>query len=201
MYCQIVYLRGCLPRRIRYALTELPEILDGTYKRTLREINHANWELAHYLLQFIAVASRPLHIQELADVLAFDFEARPIASLNKSWRLENLASSVLNICSSLVSIVNLDGSQVIQFSHFTVKEFLTSTCLTETSDIITRRYHISMTSAHTLAAQACLGILLHLDKNITRDGLQKVPRAKYAARHWFDHALRSEEHTSELQSP
>ena len=188
MYCQIVYLRGCLPRRIRHALTELPETLDDTYKRTLREINHANWELAHHLLQCIAVASRPLRVQELADVLAFDFEAGPIARFYSTWRLENPAYTVLNTCSSLVSIVNLDGSQVIQFSHFTVKEFLTSTRLAETSDVITRRYHISMISAHTLAAQACLGILLHLDKDITRDGLQKLPLVEYAARHWFDHA-------------
>ena len=69
-----------------------------------------------------------------------------------------------------------------------MKDFLTSTRLAETSDIIIRRYHISMTSAHTLAAQACLGILLHLDEDITRDCLHKFPLAEYAARHWLDHA-------------
>jgi hypothetical protein len=29
-----------------------------------------------------------------------------------------------------------------------------------------------MTPAHTIVAQACLGILLDLDENITRDGLE-----------------------------
>ena len=45
-----------------------------------------------------------------------------------------------------------------------------------------------MTPAHTLVAQTCLGVLLHLDPNITRDSLTTFPLAKYAAEHWFEHA-------------
>jgi hypothetical protein len=45
-----------------------------------------------------------------------------------------------------------------------------------------------LTPSHTLVAQACLGILLHLDENITEDGLEKFPLAEYAAEHWVDHA-------------
>jgi hypothetical protein len=46
-----------------------------------------------------------------------------------------------------------------------------------------------MTPAHTLAAQACLGILLHLDKNVVdQDSLEKYPLVEYAAEHWADHA-------------
>jgi len=134
------------------------------------------------------VASRPLRVEELAEFLAFDFKAGPIPKFHEDWRLKDPANEVLSTSSSLLSIVNVGGSSVIQFSHISVKEFLTSTRLAETSDIITRRFHISMTPAHTLAAQACLGILLHLDKNITRDGLQKFPLAKYASRYWVDHA-------------
>jgi len=33
-----------------------------------------------------------------------------------------------------------------------------------------------------------LGILLHLDKDVTRDTLAKFPLAEYAAEHWFEHA-------------
>ena len=77
---------------------------------------------------------------------------------------------------------------VIQFSHYSVKEFLTSTRLAEATDNILRRYHVSMTPAHTLAAQACLGTLLHLDEDVvTRDSLEKWPLAGYAARHWIYH--------------
>src|SRR5260221_8215756 len=52
-----------------------------------------------------------------------------------------------------------------------------------------RQYHVSMPFAHTLDAQACLGILLHLDNGITRDSLQAFPLAEYAAEHWIGHAL------------
>jgi len=58
----------------------------------------------------------------------------------------------------------------------------------EKCDNLPCRYHISMTPAHTLVAQACLGMLLHLDQNITRDSLPRFPLAEYAAEHWFEHA-------------
>ena len=188
VYCQVVYLRGCHPGRIRHALTELPETLDETYERTLREINKADWELAHRLFQCVAVASRPLRVDELAEFLAFEFKAGSIAKFHEGWRLEDPVDAVLSTCSTLLTPVNINGSAVIQFSHFSVKEFLASTRLAAADDEVLRRYHISMTPAHTLVAQACLGILLHLDEAITRDELENYPLTEYAARHWFEHA-------------
>jgi len=188
VYCQVVYLRGCHPGRIRHALSELPETLDETYERTLREIHKADWDLAHRLFQCVAVASRPLRVEELAEFLAFDFNAGPIAKFQEGWRLEDPVDGVLSTCSTLLALVNFDGSPVIQFSHFSVKEFLTSARLAEEVDGILRRYHISMTPAHTLVAQACLGILLYLHTNITRYDLKKYPLTEYAAPHWFEHA-------------
>ena len=189
VYCQIVYLRGCLPGRIRHALDALPETLDGTYDRALRDIDEANWEPAHRLLQCVAVAFRPLHVEELAEILSFDFETGPIPRFHEDWCLEDPIDAVLSTTSSLLAIVDDWGSPVIQFSHFSVKEFLTSTRLSRTNDIICRRYHISMTPAHTLIAQSCLGILLHLDINVvTRDSLGDYPLVEYAARHWVGHA-------------
>jgi hypothetical protein len=99
------------------------------------------------------------------------------------------------LCSSLSS--RGSGPPVIQFAHFSVKEYLTSTRLAETKDIISR-FHVSMTPAHTIVAQACLGVLLHLDENITRDSLKDFPLAKYAAEHWVDHA-RFENVSSKVQ--
>src|SRR5579863_6000328 len=45
-----------------------------------------------------------------------------------------------------------------------------------------------MTPAHALVAKACLGILLHLDKDLTTSTLPKFPLAEYAAEYWFEHA-------------
>jgi ankyrin repeat protein len=191
----VVYICDCIPAGIQHALAELPETLDETYQRILQRINKANWEFAHRLFQFVAVASRPLRVEELAELLAFEFEAGQIPKFHEGWRLEDPVDAVLSTCTSLLAIV--DGERpfgkVIQFSHFSVKEFLISTRLAETRDINPRRYHVSMTPAHTLVAQACLGILLHLGKGvITSDSLGNFPLAKYAAEHWADHA-RSED--------
>jgi len=171
-----------LPARIQHALADLPETLDETYERTLGEINKADWEFAHRLFQFVAVASRPLRAKELAELLAFDFKAGQIPKFREGWRLEDPVDAVLSACSSLLAVVDVEGLPVIQFSHFSMEEFLTSARLAEASNIIHRRYLVSMTPAHTLASQARLGTLLHLNKDvITRDGLEDYPLAKYAA--------------------
>ena len=195
VYCQLVYICGCMPARIRHALAYLPETLDETYERTLREINKADWEFAYHLLQFVAVAVRPLLVEELAELLAFDFKAGPIPKFHTDWRVEDPIDAILSTCPSFLAIVDssIFGShrKVVQFSHFSVKEFLTSTRLAEANDIFLRRYHVSQTPAHTLAAQACLGYFLHLDKGVTSDSLRKLPFTYYA-KFWVDHA-RSEE--------
>ena len=164
--------------------------LDETYERTLREINNANWEPAHRLLQCVAVAFRPLRVEELADLLAFDFEKRPTPTFHEDSREVDPLHAVLSTCSTLLDVVKVGGSTIIRFSHFSVKEFLTSSRLATARNEISRRYHVSMIPAHTLSAQACLGILLHLNKNGTEaeDILQKFPLARYAALHWVDHA-------------
>ena len=66
MYCQGVYLRGCLPECLRYAVAELPEMLDETHEleRTLQKINKPDRGLAHRLVQCAAVAFRPLRVEE-----------------------------------------------------------------------------------------------------------------------------------------
>ena len=133
------------------------------------------------------MAARPLHVEELADILAFDLEVESTPVFRAERRSEDPLHTVLSTCSSLLAIVDVDDSRVVQFSHFTVKEYLTSARLAETKDTISR-FHVSMTPAHTIVAQACLGALLHLDENITEDSLKDFPLAEYAAEHWVDHA-------------
>jgi ankyrin repeat protein len=188
--CQVVHICDCVPARLPKALAELPKSLDETYERALQRIKEANWEFAYNMFQFVSVAYRPLRVKELADLLAFDFEpeARSIPKFDKDWRLEDPVYAVLSTCTTLLAVVNDGGSPLIQFSHFSVKEFLTSPRLSKATDFISRRYHISMTPAHTLVARACLGILLHLDKDVNRDSPEDAPLAEYAAEHWVDHA-------------
>ena len=106
---------------IRHALAQLPETLDETYERTLREINKADWEFAHRLFQFVAVAVRPLSVEEVAELLAFDFKAGPIPKFHTDWRVEDPMDAILSTCPSFLAIV--DGrifdprTKVVQFSR------------------------------------------------------------------------------------
>ena len=195
MYCQLAYLRHCLPGRIRRALDELPKSLDETYERTLEDIGDQNWEYAHRLFQCVAAASRPLRVEELAEFLAFDFESESTPEYLENWRPEDPGHAVLSTCTSLLTVV--DGSRVIQFAHFSVKEYLVSTRIAKAKDTVSR-FQVSMTSAHTIVAQVCLGTLLHLDESITETGLKKYPLAEYAAKHWIGHS-QFEEVSANLQ--
>ena len=192
VYCQLDFLRRCLPQRIRHALKELPETLDKTYERALQRIGSANWEFAHRLFQCVAVASRPLRVEELAEFFAFDFGAGSIPDFDPGWRPENPRDAVLSICSSLLMVVNIDDSpvKVIQFSHFSVKEFLTSERIANAKGTVSR-FKVLVEPAHTAMAQACLALLLKLSSNSNKSTIQSIPLAHYAAQHWVDHASHS----------
>ena len=172
-------------------LKELPETLDKTYERILRDINKANWDLAHRLLQCLTVAVRPLRVAELAEVLAVDFGTGyrgGKSKLNTDWRWEDQQEAVLSTCSSLISVVDERGGQVVQFSHFSVKEFLTSSRIVGSSADVSR-FHILLEPAHASLAKACLGVLLRLGELVVGDKVKgKFPLARYAAKHWVEHA-------------
>ena len=168
-------------------MNELPESLDGTYERILREIRKPNQGHAHQLLQCLVAAVRPLRVEELAEVLAFDFNAEGTPRLNPGWRWEDQEEAVMSACLSLVMIVKDGDSRIVQFSHFSVKEFLTANRLAEPIRDVSR-YHIRLEAAHTILAQACLGVLLRLDDRVDRDKIKTFPMALYAAQYWPTHA-------------
>ena len=190
-------LRHCLPSSVQRTLDELPKSLDGTYERVLREIKKPNRDHALRLLQCLVVTIRPLRVSELAEVLAVDFDAEGMAKLNAGWRWEDQEQALLSSCSSLISIVGDsdghdddrdDDSRAVQFSHFSVKEFLISPHLaTPNRDV--SYYHIDLERAHVIMAQACLSVLLRSDVHVDHDGIiDNSPLAKYAAEHWTTHA-------------
>jgi ankyrin repeat protein len=176
---------------VRRTLDELPESLDETYERVLKEIKKPNRDHARRLLQCLVVAIRPLQVEELAEVLAVDFDnADGIPKLNPKWRWEDEEQALLASCSSLIIIVESGESRVVQFSHFSVREFLTSTRLaTSSGDVL--RYHIALEPAHTILGQACMSILLRSDDRDEQSGNgvgDNSPLARYAAEHWVAHA-------------
>jgi hypothetical protein len=127
-------------------------------------------------------------VEELAEVLAVNFDdAEGIPKLNPGWRWEDQEQALLTSCSSLIVIVDTGNSRIVQFSHFSVKEFLTSARLaTSTQDV--SRYHIVLGPAHMILAQACLSVLLRLDNLVEDSSIEDFPLAGYAVEHWVRHA-------------
>ena len=180
-------LRHCFPANLRRTLEELPKSLDETYKRILNEINNANRVHAYRLLQCLMVALRPLRVEELAEVLAFDLTVGGIPRLNTDWRWEDKEEAVLSACSSLVSEIIDGGSRFVQFSHFSVKEFLTSNRLASCTEEVSH-FHIPVEPSHAILAQACLGVLLCLDEHTDKDSVKSIPLYQYANEYWVGHS-------------
>jgi hypothetical protein len=188
VYCQLDNLRRCMPSSIRKSLNELPITLDETYERTLQGVPKQKWQHAHRLFQCLVAAIRPLRVEELAEIFTIEFGSNVALSLVEGWRPEDPEEAVLSTCSTLISIIGDKGSKIVQFSHFSVKEFLTSDRLQTTHVENVRQYYIPLEPAHTLLAQACLTVLMQLDENVDRKRLETFALAFYAAVHLVDHA-------------
>jgi ankyrin repeat protein len=177
-----------MPPSIRKALNELPTTLDETYERALQEIPKEKRMYAHRLFQCLVVAIRPLRVEELAELFTIEFGADAGPNLKAGWRPENAEDAVLSACSTLIAIIENDGSKVVHFSHFSVKEYLTSDRLRTSEMGNIRDYHIPLDAAHTVLARACLTVLLQLDENVDKKRLKTFHLAFYASQHWVDHA-------------
>ena len=151
--------------------------------------NTPNWAKSRqFACHLPDVAVRPLLVEELAEVLAVDFDdAEGIPRLKPDWRWEEQELALLSACSSLIAIVQAGRSRVVQFSHFSVKEFLTSPRLAIASGEVSN-YHIDLEPAHTILGQACLGVLLQIRDDVEGCTPEDHPLARYAAEHWTTHA-------------
>jgi hypothetical protein len=187
-YCQLDTLSRCLPPDIPQTLNELPDTLDDMYMQTFKRISKQKQHHAHRLLQCLVAAIRPLRVEELAQIFTIKFDTDAGYNMVENWRPENPEEQVLSACSTLVSVIDDENSKYVQFSHFSVKEFLISDRF-RTSDIGNDfHYYVSLNDAHATLARACLTVLLQLGETIDKTHLVTFPLAFYAAQHWVNHA-------------
>ncbi|KAI0290858.1 ankyrin repeat-containing domain protein [Russula brevipes] len=140
------------------------------------------------LFQCMIAAIRPLRVEELAEIFAINLGPNPAPILVEGWRPEHPEDAVLSTCSTLVTIIDDRDSRIVQFSHFSVKEFLTSDRLRISEVGSIRDYYLPLEPAHAILARACLTVLLQLGGNVDKKRLATFPLAFYAARHCVDHA-------------
>ena len=90
----------------------------------------------------------------------------------------------------IIAIVSTGHSRVVQFPHFSVKEYLLSTRLATLSGDFSG-YNVDLEPAHTILAQACMGVLLRADDHTEvteqNDVEKRSSLAEYAAEHWVTH--------------
>jgi hypothetical protein len=139
-----------------------------------------------------------------------DFDdAEGIPRLKPDWRWEDQEQALLIACSNLIAIVeagdvkagdsdeeaetddgdsHIENSRIVQFSHFSVKEFVTSSRLADATSEEVLNYYIDLELAHTALAQACLGVLLQIQYGVEGCTPEDHPLVRYAAKHWTSHA-------------
>ena len=192
MHCQLEMLRKCLRRDIRSTLESLPSTLDKTYERILEEIPEKRREYAQRLFQFLVVSVRPFRVEELADILAFKFEAGMAPEFEDCHEADP-EEALLSTCSTMIVIATVNmplppygPARVVQFAHFSVQEFITSEHLQISLKSNVAQFHVIPGQAHTLLAHTCLS-LLQSDVWIDECAINP-PLAAYAVKHWDDHA-------------
>ena len=176
--------------------------MDETYERLLLEIDEEKQVYANRLFQCLAVSFSPLHVEDLAEIFAVLPNAESTLGFDVSWRPEDPEAFILSACSTLVMIVDTKAwsgartRRTVQFSHFSVKEYLTSDRIANSA--CGAHFQVLPKPAHTLLARACLGVLLQLGDSIDETELENSPLTLYAAKYWAHHA-RFEDVSSDIR--
>ncbi|KAJ7135325.1 hypothetical protein C8R46DRAFT_1201582 [Mycena filopes] len=190
-------LSKCSPQQdLQGTLDGLPRDLPATYVRILSrisELSKHNERCAYHLFNWLAYSLRPLHLNELAQVLAVDFATNSSATFQEGWIPRDFREDISRICLSLVHITP-DG--IVQFAHFSVKEFLISKDLETLSSSELRAFSpfkIEAEIAHTIIATSCLAYLLWLGNlEAARSNMVEInrqyPLAKYSSQNAVPHA-------------
>jgi hypothetical protein len=136
----------------------------------------------------MVAATRPLRVEELAEIFAIEFCTDDAHNLVEGWRPDDPEEAILSACSTLIAIIDDEGSKIVQFSHFSVKEFLTSDRLQTSNVGNICQFYVRLDPAHTILARACLAVLLQMDEEVDKERLATFRLAFYATQHWFEHA-------------
>jgi ankyrin repeat protein len=176
---------------VRLASKTLPNDLNETYDRILRNIPHICAPNAIKLLQLLINSRRPLLLAEVVDVVATEPEIEP------PFLFENRIDppeAIIGYCPSLVRLTTTlesgysDGPEdghiartTIQLAHFSVQEYL----------LLDRKESPYLGSfagqaANAKITQICLAYLWATAE--AEHGIAEFPLAAYAARHWLHHA-------------
>lgn len=189
--CQIQALRGCPSRtEVRRALQDLPETLDKTYERTLRNIRPSHRSYALRLLQWLCIANEPVALQHVIESFGviigetprFDPDAQ-FVSFEKILAL--CPGLVVRIRKKTRSYLVKKGEKefidCVQIAHYSVKEYLISDRLPTAPDPLCI-FKVQKRLAYLTMAKICLvyaisgpNELTKLESSFAHSARQKWP--------------------------
>jgi hypothetical protein len=182
---------------LRTTLASLPNSLDDMYAEALKLVPNEHTQLVSKLLQWLAFSTRPLYIEEIAEIATVDIASSP--KFDPDRRLFD-PRDIINLCPSIfVAVANSsDGdsadppAQQLCLAHFSVKEYLLSDQI-RTSDVC--QFAMTEQTAHATIAADCLAYLLQFDRPYIE--VPEVARSstllRYATNYWAEHVKRSGE--------
>ncbi|SCV61374.1 uncharacterized protein FFFS_15943 [Fusarium fujikuroi] len=140
---------------IRQSLHSLPKNLEETFVRALSRImsRQKKTGLAHKVFRWVAVAKRPLTLDEIREAVSIGI-GQPYL---KSERLVREMSPIVLWCENLLQVTE-DQPPSLQFAHSTIREFITK------GDLPTQlsNFHIDVDEADHFAGEICV-TYLHLN--------------------------------------
>ncbi|PKK40810.1 hypothetical protein CI102_15130 [Trichoderma harzianum] len=167
---------------IMETLEEIPQGLHGIYSRMLAQIEASRRSVIFDILQWVAVAVRPLALSELREAIHLP----PTTKISKNQAIFDhiiLCGHILTIHDEQVSLV-----------HQSARDYLLQSDVD--CDPILKEFQIDVEHAHATLTESCLDYIEKSDlRNTPLDindasVLQKLPLLQYATMHWPEHASR-----------
>lgn len=178
---QVLHLEACAPDEVLDVLNSLPTGLDETYCRILKRFRPVRSSLprVRFILGFIAFACRPLTVDEVTEALSFDFTSMRVKSSDGG----NTATEadLLRALPGLIDVKDSGSKRIVQFIHFSVKEYLTSGTLRRDESI--SEYSLDRHLAD--ASIAALSLTALKPDHESSPALGNLKR--YATEHWYEH--------------
>lgn len=170
----------------------MPQTLSETYTNIIARIDEEYIGDALTVFQWLIYCRRILRLDEIAEVLAIEYDREP--KFSPEFRLQD-ARDILSVCSSTITIVNTsqDSSLAeVSLSHASVRDFLLAGGVDSSA---APKSSFEARVVHEKIAHSCLAYLLYLGSPGLDEAsiAEAFPLADYAARHWMIHAKEAEE--------
>ncbi|KAK1242542.1 hypothetical protein MKX08_005354 [Trichoderma sp. CBMAI-0020] len=193
--CQFDHLQRLKsPAEIRRALRQLPQGLDETYERILRNIDPVYQAQVASCLKWLALSLCTLTIDELAEIFILQPENDPI--IDEDERIFS-SEDILAYLHGLIVVEMDESTKHVRLAHYSIKEYLTSGRICKD---LASAFSFTDTSAHLWIAFSSLAYALHtavrfnIAENIKelesgrRDNSNRLDRLTwYTAKNWLHH--------------